>query len=181
MLNKPIRFIVMITVCIVLAAVPGVYAQKQSFSEYTVKAAFLYNFARFVDWPAGAFTRKGAPFTVCIYGTDPFGRTLDAYKAKSIKGRKLVFKRNTTINEIQACHVLFISASEEGNVSAILQRIRGKQVLSVADMEAFARRGGMINLIKEKNKIRFEINLSAAERAGLTIGPKLRSLAKIVK
>ncbi|MBI1747845.1 MAG: YfiR family protein [Acidobacteria bacterium] len=151
-------------------------------SEYQVKAAFLYNFAKFIEWPDEAFTGAGAPIVFGIIGEDPFGRLLDqAVKGKSIRGREFVVKRLRGSQDAGICHILFISASEKKHVSQILERLKGAPVVTVSELDHFAQAGGIINFFVEENKVRFEINIDAAERAKLKISSKLLALSKVVR
>jgi hypothetical protein len=147
-------------------------------SEYMIKAAFLYNFAKFVDWPHESLKDDLSPFRVFILGTDPFGDTLDSIKDKTVKGRKLAIKRVQKVEEAAQCHILFLSSSEQGSVRQIIQSLG--PVLTVSEIPGFCQSGGMINFIKAANKIQFEINPDAAQKKKLTISSRLLSLAKIV-
>jgi len=120
---------------------------SQEASEYQVKAAFLYNFAKFIDWPTEAFKDDLAPVNLCILGTDPFGDTLNTIKDKTVKGRKLTLKRLYKLEDPGGCHILFISASEKGNVKQIIQSLKNSPVLTISEGERFAHGGGMINFI----------------------------------
>lgn len=148
--------------------------------EYQVKAAFLYNFAKFIEWPDAAFDDTTSPFIIGVLGEDPFGITLEqAVSGKTIRGRKLVIRRFIRGQLVNA-HILFISSSEEKNLGQILENMRGSNILTVGNMERFARGGGAINFVMKGNKVRFEINIAAAERVGLKINSRLLRLAKIV-
>ncbi|NOZ67719.1 MAG: YfiR family protein [Deferribacteres bacterium] len=181
MRNKIYRYIVLIIFCFILSWVQSPYAESTTPREYLIKAGFLYNFAKFVEWPDDAFADKSIPLNLCILGRDPFGPALRSVEGETFMGRKLVVRRFSRLREIDNCHILFISSSEKKRLPAILARMKGKQILSVADMEGFARRGGIINLIKVKDRIRFEINVDAARRAGLKISSKLLNLATIIR
>lgn len=157
---------------------PAAAAQELS-REYLIKAAFLYNFAKFTEWPAAAFATADAPLTICVLGEDPFGAALDAIDGKEIKGRTVAVRRLADATDAQACQVIFISASEQTRLSRILASLRGKPVLTVADFPAFARTGGIINLKTNKDdRIRFDINIGTAQQAGLRMSSKLLSLAE---
>ncbi len=153
--------------------------QGQSFSEYQVKAAFLYNFAKFVDWPGDALGNGNGPLVIGVIGDDPFGGALDqAINGKTVKGRTLVVRRLKWGQDLRSCHVLFISSSEQKRLREIIESLRGASVLTVGDMGQFNQHGGIINLILEANKVRFEINSRGADQARLRISSKLLSLAK---
>jgi hypothetical protein len=165
----------------VSAAALSSKAEKAKYSEYKIKAAYLYNFAKFVEWPAEVLADPSLPLSICIIGKDPFGKAIDTIKNKTIKGRKLLIRRFTSIDDLKDCHVIFISPSEKKNLARILEKIKDMHMLTVSDIDGFAERGGMINLNKVKNKIRLEINIDAAQYAGLKVSSKLLKIAKIIK
>ena len=181
MTTRIIRLIFITAICVTLSSWPNVHADPPPSREYMIKAAFLYNFAKFVDWPAEAFPNDRTPLTLCILGKDPFGNALESIKGKTVKDRNLVIKHLAWPEKTEQCHILFISASEEKRLSQILSTVRGKAILTVSDMHSFARRGGIINLVTAKSKIRFEINVDATELVGLKISSKLLKLAQIVR
>ncbi len=157
-------------------------AEPGTRSEYEVKAAFLYNFAKFVEWPAEAFEDKNAPIIICVLGGDPFGTDLDrTVQGKTANARGFVVKRSTSVEDVGRCHILFVSSSEQPRLREVLDKVKDSNVLTVGDTEGFAERGGIINLTKEENKIRFEVNVDAAKRAGLKISSKLLDLAKVIR
>ncbi len=148
--------------------------------EYRIKAAFIYNFAKFTRWPAGSFSDAEAPLDFCIYGEDPFGGAFDAVAGNTIRGRRVAVRRIAAIEASAGCHLLFISDSEAGRLTGILAALNDRPVLTVADMPDFARAGGIINLkTTADDQLRFEINTSTARRAGLRFSSKLLSLAEI--
>ena len=148
--------------------------------EYSLKAAFLYNFAKFVDWPEEMFDRAQSPIVIGILGDDPFGSAMDAFKNKTVHNRPLRFKHFDTVAQIKNCHILFISRSEAHHLSDILKSIGNQPILTVGDMQSFAEQGGMIGFITVKRKIRFEINVEACQRVHLKVSANLLRLAKIV-
>src|SRR5262245_31433632 len=156
-------------------------ARSQAFKEYELKAAFLYNFAQFVDWPPEAFPGVDTPLVIGVLGVDPFGRTLDAVvNNEVVKNRRLVVQRYRQAEEIGVCHILFISASEAERFERILAILKGKPILTVGDAASFAFRGGVIRLLTDRNKIRLRINMQAAKAANLTISSKLLRAADTV-
>ena len=162
-----------------LGALPAAAAAETS-REYLIKAAFLYNFAKFTEWPAGSFLDSDAPLDVCVFGEDPFGGALESIAGKTIRGRRVAVHRVASIEAGAACHLLFISASEATRLAGILEALRGRPVLTIAEMPGFARSGGIINLkTNPDDRIRFEINASIAKRAGLRLSSKLLNLAEI--
>ena len=151
----------------------------QSQDEYRVKAAFLYNFTKFVEWPGDAFVDGGGAFVIGLVGSDPFGPTLDQTVAsKSVNGRQLQVRRLKPGQTPRGCQILFIGASERRRLPQILDSLRGLSVLTVSEMEQFNQLGGMINFVMEDSKVGFEINAVAADRAHLKISSKLLQLAK---
>ena len=163
------------------AAALNTDADKNKHAEYKVKAAYLYNFAKFVEWPSEAFADPSLPLGICIIGKDPFGDTLNSLKDKSARGRKLVISQYSESSELKDCHILFISPSEKNNLAGILEMIKDRHILTVSDMNKFTNRGGMINLKQVKSKLRLEINNEAALHSGLKMSSKLLKIAKIVK
>lgn len=153
--------------------------RAQTSNEYQVKAAFLYNFAKFVDWPGNAFANNNAPLVIGVIGDDPFGAALDqAINGKRINGRALGVSRLKWGQDLRSCHILFISSSERKRLPQIIQSLKGSSVLTVGDMDQFYQQGGIINFLLEANKVKFEINSWGADQARLRISSKLLALAK---
>lgn len=149
--------------------------------EYSVKAAFLFHFAQFVEWPEGTFAEADTPLTYCTIGEDPFQGSLDAaLKRKTIGAQSFRVLHFKQPQEIQGCQVLFIGAGEKKSLAEILARVRTNAVLTVGESEHFVQDGGMIGFVLEENKVRFEINLEPAQKAKLKISSRLLALAKNV-
>lgn len=180
MITQCIKYLVCIAAVLALGSAAEAPAENAGSGEYQVKAAFLYNFAKFVKWPDRAFSGPDAPFVIGVLGEDPFGDALDTIKGKTVKGRTVLVKRLDGIRDGKSCHILFISSSESGRVKEILNSLIGSPVLLVGDMERVAQRGGMINFIIDRNKVSFEVNAEAARKAGLTISSQLLKLARTV-
>jgi hypothetical protein len=151
-------------------------------SEHQVKAAFLYNFANFVEWPAGALGPADAPLKVCVLGEDPFGVALDnAFRDQVVQGHKVQVARGATLAALGRCHILFLSRSEQARWPDLVKELRSAPTLTVADGPPLVQQGGMVNFILEAKRVRFEINRGAADHAGLRISSKLLALARIVE
>jgi hypothetical protein len=164
-----------------LARAPESHAQAPTPAEYQLKAVFLFNFAQFVEWPPEAFQGSHAPLIIGVLGEDPFGVYLDeTVRGEKVNDRPLVVQRYRRIDEMKACHILFISRSEANQLEPIITSLKGRHILTVGDAVGFAQRGGIIRFVTEKNKIRLRINLEAAKAAHLTISSKLLRPADIV-
>ena len=143
-------------------------------SEYQVKAAFLYNFVKFVEWPGPMAGQVG----ICVIGKDPFQGALErAVEGKQLDGRAFEVRRITDLAPARACQVLFISASESKRAADIIEITRPWGVLTVSEIDGFSRHGGMIGFLMEGQRVRFRINAAAASVAGLKISSKLLQLA----
>jgi len=161
-----------------LTSVPTLDAQQSRPGEYQVKAAYLYNFGRFIEWPPKVAAAKDDSFTICVLGQDPFGSTLTATLAdEAIKGKNVVAKRIAGPEDAVNCRILFISSSEADRLKQILSTLKDASVLTVSDLPLFSRQGGMVQFTMEGNKVRFEVNLAKAERAGLTLSSELLKVA----
>jgi hypothetical protein len=153
-------------------------AGGQESGEYELKAAFLYNFVKFVEWPPDAFAGERSPLAICVYGDDPFGHSLEGVvRGESLGGHGLIVQRPARLDELDDCHVLFVSRSERQRMPQVLARVDGAPVLTVGDTDGFLRAGGIINFVLEENRVRFLINQEAAERSRLRISSKLLRLA----
>ena len=162
---------------LLLAAAPG-RAQSPQPTEYQLKAAFLYNFAQFIDWPPEAFADDKTPFVFGILGDNPFGSDLERIVAgKKINDRPISVKVFHTAAEAAHCQILFVSNSEKKHFSEIIQSLHGNAVLTVSETDGFIQAGGMINFLLMGGKIRFQINDGPAKTVGLKISSKLLSLA----
>jgi hypothetical protein len=165
-------------VLVALVALPRVSA-AQTAAEYDIKAAFLYNFTKFVDWPATAFPDAGS-LRICVLGDDPFGRSLQSVNGEQVGTRKLKVIRTDSLAKPGGCQVLFISRSERERVPQIVAAVKDSPVLTVGDIPGLVDQGVSINFTLEGSKVRFEINTDAADKAGLKISSKLLQLAKRV-
>lgn len=195
-----LKYIILLAVLLglFLAAAPLTYAKDSSYKEYDIKAAFIYNFMKFVSWPDDP--KKGdeekdvnsdEPIVIGVIGRNPFGKSMDAILKKKIKGREIVLlelmgydkgydekkKEYWQAEELEECRLLFVSSSEKKYAEKILAMVDGKDILTVSETDKFLDRGGIINFVEHKNKIRFEINITAAKRADLKVRSQLLRLA----
>ena len=155
--------------------------QAQSATEYQVKAAFLFNFAKFVEWPADAFPSADAPLQICVLGQDPFDPDFEqAIEEKTVSGRRLEIIHLSGLAQAKACQIIFVAASEGPRLREILRSLRGTGALTVGDAAGFARMGGIINFVLDDSRVRFEINLQAADRAHLKLSARLLTVAKLI-
>lgn len=143
--------------------------------EYRVKAAFLFNFARFVEWPVDTFRHPSAPLTLCVLGVDPFGALLEQELQRQSTGRPITTRRISQIEP--GCHLVFISGSERKRLSVLADALRSAHVLTVSEEEGFGRVGGMIELFTDGDSVRFNIYPDEVERAGLRASSRLITLA----
>ena len=150
-------------------------------SERDVKAAFLYNFAKFVEWPPETFSDASSPLVLCVLGDEPLSASLQTtVKGETVDSRRFEVRQLRDPVGARACHVLFIGPAEKGRVPDLLAALPGTGVLTVGGGADFLDRGGMIRLFLEKNRVRFDINLEAAERSHLKLSSKLLRLARAV-
>jgi hypothetical protein len=168
-------------VAFAMLAISSAAGQGSKPTEYQVKAVYIYNFSRFVEWPA-----KPGPladdFSICVLGQDPFGQNLNSALANvTIAGKKVAVKRISTPQEAESCRVLFISGSEEKRLKQILGVLDGASILTVSDMPEFTDRGGMMQFVWDGDRVRFEVNLATAEHAGLSLSSELLKVAVNVK
>ena len=143
-----------------------------------IKAAFLVNFAKYAEWPAASFATPGAPLKLCIVGRDPFGDTL---RPVTVGGRPLSIERAVSDDALKTCHIAFISESEDRRLPRILALLRGEPVLTVSDIDGFAESGGMIELVLADGRMRFDINLAAANASKFRLSSQLLKLARSVR
>jgi len=186
-----IKACIFVVLALALFAAPiSVQAQDDSAQnrEYQVKAAFLYNFVKFVDWPKEKVADGNEPIIIGVIGKDPFGKAFDPIKKKQVKGKKVVIKRFQDLEEskqsdeqtalIRKCHLLFICSSEKKKLREIINLVKDDSVLTVGEVKGFLESGGIINFLMEDKKVCFEINNAAAKQTKLKIRSKLLRLAK---
>jgi len=198
MKSKLYILIVLALALFVVPIVPEARADSARSKEYQIKAAFLYNFIKFVDWPKEKIADSNEPITIGIIGKDPFGNAFVPLKGRQAKGRKVVVKRikgfeglkkssekdkselDRKIETLRKCHLLFICSSEKERLKYIINTVKYDGVLTIDGMKGFLEFGGIIKFLMEEKKVRFEINVAAAKRAKLKIRSKLLRLAKRV-
>jgi hypothetical protein len=170
--------LVLLALLLYFAAVP--LSAQQHPTESQVKAAYLYNFGKFVTWPADQ-TRGAAALEMCVLGRDPFGQVLDStVEGESIDGRKISVKRIVRIQDAVQCRILFVSTSEEGRLRPILADAQHRGMLTVSDIPHFADQGGVIEFVNQEGKIRFAVNRGAAEQSRLLLSSQLLKVASKV-
>lgn len=148
--------------------------------EYEVKAAFIYHFVQFVDWPASAFQSDTSPITIGVLGGNPFGDALEhAIEGKSVNGRSLAIRYFSRVEDVEKCQALFVNSSDPNVLETVQDKLKNQSVLTIGEADQFLSTGGIIRFYNEDNKVRFEINVAAAEHARLQISSKLLRLAKI--
>jgi hypothetical protein len=164
---------------LLLCAATPLVAQSQP-TEYEVKAAYLYNFGKFVKWPEAS--TKGPQFLICVLGEDPFAGSLDSVVAgEKVNGKPAVVLHLDSSRNASPCNILFLSRSEDRHVRRILESIDQTGTLTVSDIPDFSDEGGMIEFVNQDGRIRFKINVAAAEQAGLNVSSELLKVASALK
>jgi len=159
---------------------PQSFSQPIFSTEYDIKAALLFNLTQFTEWPARTFSDTNAPIVIGILGENPFGARLDKVVAgERVQNRPVITRYFNDPDEVK-CHVLFISKSETLRVDRLISKFRGSAMLTVSDIDRFARRGGMVRFVTERGRVRFNINPGEVEAAGLKLSSKLLRIAEIV-
>ncbi len=180
--------ILIIALSLSLSWAPGALAQDRDSSdssEYLIKAGFIFNFAKFVEWPPTTFAQPDSPIVIGILGTDPFGTIIDhIVQDKKIGGRGFVVKRlkwGAEAKDLRECKILFVGASERAHIDELVQIVKFLPILTVGETPGFAEHGGVIRFVVEDNRVRFEVNVDAARQGGLTISSRLLTLARIIQ
>jgi hypothetical protein len=180
LINRYLTALISIAILVSAATPLSARAEEPLLHEYRVKAAFLYNFAKFVQWPESAFIDPERPVTICILGKDPLMGALQNLTAKTVRGRRIVISHSKDVMSVKGCHILFVAKSEKSRIKQTISELKGKSVLTVSDIDDFVKAGGMIGMVRVENKIRFHINLVSAQDSGLTISSQLLKLAQSV-
>jgi hypothetical protein len=165
---------------LVATLLPWVHAAVEP-DEGAVKAAFVLNFMKFVEWPASAFPSAEAPVLLAVLGVDPVAASLPSLHGKLVSGRPVVVRRVSDLGDLGECQVIYVGASEQERLPEILRAVHARPTLVVADFEGFAGRGGTIGFIRRDDRIGFEVNEESARRAGLQVSAKLLYLGKSVR
>lgn len=177
---KNVRVFLMTFFTLLLLSPLSSYANDTKL-EYKVKAAYLYNFTKFINWPDDVFpVHEAHPFKICILGDNPFGHSLDLISNKTAQGHNVKVEYLETINTQSECHVIFISKSREKEIQKIFEVLTSKNILTVSDINDFTTKGGGISLDIVNGKVQFNVNLQATNKAGLKVSAKLLELAKSV-
>jgi hypothetical protein len=172
----------LVIVCCVFLSPPSALSLEQQTLEYPVKLAFLYNFTKFIEWPADAYNDPAAPLTICIVGSDPFSPDLeDQLRTRAVESHPIAVRTVRPDDTLNQCHIVFVPVTERGQVPRIVSGLKGSSALTVGESQGFDQMGGIINFTVRENKFHFEVNPLAAERARLTISSKLLAIATIVK
>ncbi len=169
--------IMLLGVALAAATCASVHAGPPT--EYEVKAAFIHNIAKFVEWPEAV--PASGPLKLCILGQDPFGSALDVLRGKTVHDKVWEVLHANSNTSLRECGVLFIAASERSNLKQVLDATKGSAVLTVGDSEGYAEQGVVVNFYLQDNMVRIEVNLDASKRAGLNISSQLLKLARIVQ
>jgi hypothetical protein len=175
------RWLCLLLAWVLVSGLPARPRAAVGLTEYEAKAGFLYHVGWFVEWPDTTAQGRASTFIIGVLGTNPFGSVLDdVMRGKSIRERPVAIKYCQRVEEAVSSHVLFIGASENTRVSAILAVLERTPVLTVSDLERFTERGGMVALRLVDRKVHFDINMDATERVGLKLSSQLLRLAKVI-
>ena len=174
-------YITVILALLALSREPLTSAEMKDLSENQVKAAYLFNFAKYVEWPASAFSDPGAPLVIGIIGKSPFGEAIDSLAGRTAKGRKVQVRQSSRMDKLGGIQMLFIASSEKPRLREILGAVHNSSVVTVSDIKGFCDLGGMIGLMTRGEKVQFEVNIGNAERAGLKISSQMLKLAVSVR
>jgi hypothetical protein len=163
---------------VVALSFSSLHSETRKPTEYEVKAAYLYNFGKFIKWPPSS----ESTFEICVFGNDPFGISLDSLTAgESLDGKRLAIRRISSTTEAQKCRILYVSRSEQGRAPSILEAVKHLPILTVSDIPNFLDDGGVISFVMQGDRVRFQVSLPAAERAGLSLSSELLKVAVSVK
>lgn len=176
-MNLPLKWLA--AAALAVACLRGPPARAEPSADAVVKAGFVYNFAKFTEWPTGALS--GPQVSLCLVGGDPMGAISSLLEGKPLQGRMLTVRRNVRGDEIKNCAIVYLTDVDERRQNDALRAVRSLPVLTIGDAEGFADAGGVIGLVSADDRIQFEINIDASQRAGLKIHSQLLKLARSVK
>jgi hypothetical protein len=176
-MSKFMARILLLLICLTLCAPMAGAAESGKLSEHEVKAAFLFNFIKYVEWPPTAIPRENTYLTICIVGKSPLNDVIESLAGKTVKNRKLVIKLLSRIEDLGECNILFINASVKSSLPQLFAATAGRSILTVSDSKGFATAGGIIEFVPVKDKIRFEINNRVAQQINLRLSSHLLKLA----
>lgn len=174
------RIIAISLIILVTCAISALsaHAAPREFDEYEVKAVFLGNFLKFVDWPKNE--RDIRNYSICIYGSDPFGPHTRLIGDMKVRGKAVKVRNVRALRALNECSVLFVSSSEGRRVNSILEEVSGLDILTVGDTEGYAEQGIMVNFYIEAKKVKFEINLTSIKRSRINVSSQLLKLGRMV-
>jgi hypothetical protein len=177
----PISRLLIVVLAWTLVFAQCLWAQSTKPTDYDVKAVYLFNFGRFVEWPSAVFAKSDL-FTICVLGEDPFGPALDAtLSTETIGGKNVTARRISSPAEGVNCQILYLSSAAESRLTQVIESLDRGAVLTVSDIPRFSQRGGMIQFVPDGKKVRFEVNLTAVQRAGLNLSSELLKVATAVR
>lgn len=163
------------SLALLLAGLPGAYCVAQTAPEAQLKAAYLVNFLKYIEWPG-----THATMTICLFGRDSLGPYLAGYEGRQISGRELRIRRVTSPDQLADCQALFIPETEEGRYAAVLRWVDKQAILTVSETDSFTRDGGAISLVRGEGRLQFDVNVDAVNRAGLKASSQMLRLARQV-
>ena len=179
MKSRTSRFLLLLLLLVIPAASTS-HGQGAPSRENQVKAAFIYNFAQFVEWPADAFLANGNQFVIAVVGDTPLYSELErTLKGKTVGGREFAVRGYPRPADVQRCHILFVGAAERHNAAEAIHKVAGQGTLTVGDFDGFTASAGIVRFLTEDNKLRFEVNVDAARGEKLNVSSKLLKLARI--
>jgi hypothetical protein len=165
---------------LLIALLASITRADTAVAEYQLKAAYLFNFAKFTEWPAAALP-AGAAVTVCVTGRDPFGEALAGIETKTVQNHPVRVRRGVRIDDLRGCHLVFVGESEERRLPELFRNAEAASALTLGDTEGFVDHGGTIGLVTRDNRILFDVNMDSARRAGLRLSSQMLKLARTVK
>lgn len=177
---KNFAYSTLVLACLALFLPHAGWADSAQLNEHEIKASYLYNFAKYVEWPATALSRESSSLTICIVGKSPLNDVIESLAGKPIKNRRIVIRQFSRVEDLSECNILFINASAKGSLTQILSSISSRSILTVSDCTGFAAAGGAIEFVPTGDKIRFKINNRAAQHVNLRISSHLLRLATTV-